>query len=164
LSGAHAAVDAAGRALGGEAVPDDDAVAFWHGLREQRLPYFGGDEPLWRFAVPSATAMLDLPGAQLIEWNGGQRWWRGEWPAAELRNRAAAAGGHAALFRGGDKSAGVFQPLSPALMALHRRVKAAFDPRGVLNPGRFGPPLPASPRGEEPVCSLRLPITGCLGE
>ena len=28
-------------------------------------------------------------------------------------------------------------PLSPALLALHRRLKKAFDPRGILNPGRL---------------------------
>ena len=31
----------------------------------------------------------------------------------------------------------VFQPLTPAVLALHQRLKAAFDPAGVLNPGRL---------------------------
>ena len=35
----------------------------------------------------------------------------------------------------------VFQPLPPALLALHRRLKAALDPRGILNPGRIYPEL-----------------------
>jgi len=32
---------------------------------------------------------------------------------------------------------GAFAPLSPALLALHRRLKKSFDPRGILNPGRL---------------------------
>ena len=34
---------------------------------------------------------------------------------------------------------GVSAPLSGPLAALTARVKAAFDPDGVLNPGRMGP-------------------------
>jgi len=31
----------------------------------------------------------------------------------------------------------VFQPLAPAMLALHQRLKAALDPAGVLNLGRM---------------------------
>ena len=47
------------------------------------------------------------------------------------------AGGHATLFRGGDKTGGVFAPLQPALMEVHRRLKQSFDPYGVFNSGRM---------------------------
>ncbi len=53
------------------------------------------------------------------------------------REAAAAAKGHATLFRGGDRAAGVFHPLAPALAKIHRRLKDAFDPAGILNPGRL---------------------------
>jgi glycolate dehydrogenase FAD-binding subunit len=33
----------------------------------------------------------------------------------------------------------VFQPLDPPLAALTARVKRAFDPEGILNPGRMYP-------------------------
>jgi len=56
-----------------------------------------------------------------------------------VRAAATAAGGHATLFRGGDKSGGVFAPLAPALARLHRGLKAAFDPAGIFNPGRLYP-------------------------
>ena len=39
--------------------------------------------------------------------------------------------------RGPESITEVFQPLPPALLALHRRLKAALDPRGILNPGRL---------------------------
>jgi len=139
LSGANAAVAAAQRKLGGEPVADGDA--FWQELREQRHPFFTDRETLWRLSVPSITRALDLPGEQLIEWGGSQRWWRG---GANVREAAARAGGHAVLFRQsehGDKSARVFAPLPDAVMAIHRRLKATFDPRGVFNPGRLYPDL-----------------------
>jgi glycolate oxidase FAD binding subunit len=136
LSGARAAVAAARAKLGGETVAEDEAAGFWNDLREQRLDFFAGAEPLWRLSLPSVTAPVDLPGKQLIEWGGSQRWGRGG-DAHLVREAATKAGGHATLFRGGGNSVGVFQPLSPVLMHLHRRLKAAFDPRGVLNPGRL---------------------------
>jgi glycolate oxidase FAD binding subunit len=38
-----------------------------------------------------------------------------------------------------DKSVGVFQPLGAPLLALQQRLKAAFDPAGIFNPGRLYP-------------------------
>ncbi|MDE2276558.1 MAG: glycolate oxidase subunit GlcE, partial [Burkholderiales bacterium] len=58
-----------------------------------------------------------------------------------LREAARAVGGHAVLFRGGDKQAGVFAPLSPALLRIHHALKQAFDPQGLFNPGRLLPGL-----------------------
>jgi glycolate oxidase FAD binding subunit len=52
---------------------------------------------------------------------------------------AAAVGGHATLFRGGDKEQGVFQPLPPAVEKIHRKLKASFDPNGIFNRGRMYP-------------------------
>ena len=142
LSGAEAAVDAAMRLLGGEAVPHPDAAAFWTDLREQRHAFYTGSEPLWRLSVPSTTGALVLGGDQLIEWGGAQRWLRTGGDAATadtVRRTAQACGGHAALFRGGDKEIGVFQPLAPALARIHARMKDAFDPAHIFNPGRLYP-------------------------
>ena len=139
LSGAGAAVDAAVRELGGEPMPDADA--FWHDLREQDAAFFAGadDTGLWRLALPSAAPPLELPGRQLIEWGGGQRWLRGDGgiDADTIRATAARHGGHATLFRGGDKRLGVFAPLQPALARIHRRLKDTFDPAGIFNPARM---------------------------
>lgn len=137
LSGAEAAVAAAKRKLGGEAVAD--AAQFWDGLREQRHDFFAGSEPLCRLSVPSVAPVLDLPGEQVIEWGGSQRWWRGD--AVTAREAAGRVGGHAILFRSKDKAGDVFAPLPAPMMQIHRRLKAAFDPRGVFNPGRLYPNL-----------------------
>jgi len=138
LSGAGAAVDAAKRLLGGEPVPDADA--YWASLREQRHAWFADADSLWRLSVPSATGAIILRGEQLIEWGGAQRWLKAASDSAtaqNIRRAVKAVGGHATLFRGGDKSVGVFQPLAPAVAAIHQRLKASFDPSQVFNPGRM---------------------------
>jgi glycolate oxidase FAD binding subunit len=140
LSGAEAAVSAARRLLGGEAVPDADA--FWADVREQRLPFFARDGALWRLSLPSTTDAIGLEGAQAIEWGGAQRWLRAGSDAATaqaIRRRAQACGGHATLFRGGDKAVGVFQPPAPALGAIQRRMQDSFDPQRIFNRGRMYP-------------------------
>jgi len=142
LSGAQAAVAAACAKLGGAALDRAAADDFWRGLREQSDAFFAdpdGGAPLWRLSLPSVAPPLDLPGPVLIEWGGSQRWLRAEADAALMRQVAARAGGHATLFRGGDKSGGVFAPLPPALLEVHRRLKRSFDPHGVFNPGRLYP-------------------------
>ena len=136
LSGARAAVDAAVKSLGGQVV--DQADGFWNDLREQRHAFFAGDMPLWRLSVPSTTGAIVLNGEQLIEWGGAQRWLRAPSDDAEtIRSAVRAVGGHATLFRGGDKTVGVFQPLAPAVARIHERLKTAFDPSHIFNPGRM---------------------------
>lgn len=134
LSGSRAAVAAAQQAIGGEPI---EAQALWTEVREQTHPFFAfkseDDTPLWRLSVPSTTPPLDL-GPTFIEWGGALRWVRSRLPAAMLRERAATAGGHATLFRGGERSASVFHPLDPVLTQLHQRIKTEFDPHGLFGP------------------------------
>lgn len=137
LSGARAAVSAAIERLGGARIDDNEAAKWWESLREHRHDFFAGDLPLWRIALPTTTPPLTLAGPQLIEWGGGQRWLRSNAPAVELRAVAAALGGHATLFHGGDRAGEVFQPPAAPLMAIHRRLKERFDPAGIFNPGRL---------------------------
>jgi glycolate oxidase FAD binding subunit len=136
LSGAEAAVRKARERLGGEPA---DEPGFWDGIRDQHASFFSGAATLWRVSLPPTAAPLDSALPQLIEWGGALRWLAGDADAALLRRLAAQLGGHATLFRAADKSAGAFQPLPPALLALHRRVKAALDPAGLFNPGRLYP-------------------------
>jgi len=142
LSGAAAAVAAAQRTLAGELLDDAVAAAFWQSLREQEHAFFAGEGSLWRLGLPSVAPPQAL-GPTLIEWGGAQRWLRGG-EAAVIREAAARAGGHATLFRGETTlkaAAGVFQPLSEPLATIHRKLKQAFDPQGIFNPGRMYPDL-----------------------
>ena len=144
LEGAAAAVKSAAATLGGEAVSDAEADAYWQGLREQTDTFFAGsadgDTPLWRLSLPSTTAPLTLPGRQLIEWGGAQRWFRTDAPETQVRAAATAVGGHATLFRAATRvkdGVNVFTPLPPVLAGLQANLKKAFDPRGIFNPGRM---------------------------
>ena len=143
-AGARAAVDAAARQLGGEAIEPAMAAAFWHGLRDQHDEFFAGavtavegGAALWRLGLPQTAAPITLAGEQLVEWGGAQRWLCSAAPAAAVREVAAAAGGHATLFRSQDKSAGAFHPLSAPLARIHAALKQAFDPDRVFNRGRL---------------------------
>jgi len=137
LSGSEAAVRAAAQKIGGEGVPEAQAAAFWAGVREHTDPFFAGAEALWRVAVPPATPPLRLPGRQMIEWSGGLRWLKSDAGAQVMREAASRARGHATLFRVERRSGEAFSPLEPVAMRLHRSLKAAFDPAGILNPGRL---------------------------
>ena len=139
LSGAPGAVRAAAEILGGEQVKPAEGDRFWTGIREHTDPFFARDAPLWRLSLPSHASQLELPGAQLIEWGGALRWLKTNADAATVRAAAARAGGHATLFRASDKPAGAFAPLPRELARLHRELKAAFDPAGILNCGRLYP-------------------------
>ncbi len=140
LGGARAAVEAAQLKLGGEKV-GADATAFWRDCRDQALPFFAA-ERLWRLSVPSVAPPLALPGEQWIEWGGALRWLRSDSPAETIRAAAHQAGGSATLYRAPaalKAQVGAFAPLSAPLLKLHRNLKAAFDPKGIFNPGRLYP-------------------------
>ena len=138
LSGAQAAVNAAEQKMGGTVVQNADI--FWQAIREQTHAFFADSNvPLWRLSVPSVTPVLALPGAQLIEWGGAQRWLKTDTDELSIRTIVEKAGGHATLFNGGDKSVGVFHPLVPAIATIHRNLKASFDPAGIFNPDRMYP-------------------------
>jgi len=157
LRGAVAAVQSAiqkmTQDLPGELLDDAQAAAHWAACRDLRLPFFTqsaapSSEPLalWRLSVPQTTPVLNLPWPQLLEWHGGQRWLHAPLSAQDrLRQVAAEAAGAATLFvagsAGGERATGRFHPLSPASLAVHRRLKAEFDPAGIFNPGRLFPDL-----------------------
>lgn len=148
LSGATAAVQAARDKIGGELIAPATAGAFWQGLRDHSDEFFvgaaravEGGACLWRLSVPATAAPLKLSGEQLLEWGGAQRWICTSAPAQTLRDAAAAVGGHAVLFRGRDKSQGIFAPLKAPLDRIHRELKASFDPAGIFNRGRLVPDL-----------------------
>ncbi|HXA41162.1 MAG TPA: glycolate oxidase subunit GlcE [Phenylobacterium sp.] len=107
---------------------------FWRQVRE--VEAFQKDpRPLWRISVPPASGWRvaeAAPGEALYDWGGGLVWLLSQ---ADPRPAVRALGGHATLCRGEGPA---FEPLDGALAALTARVKAAFDPKNVLNPGRMG--------------------------
>lgn len=134
LSGTPRGVESAKSSLGGEI--DGDARR-WERLREHDLPFFRGTSPLWRLSVPPATAPLAVPGETLIDWGGALRWLVSEANGQTIRRATEGAGGHAMLFRHGDHGGDVYHPLPGPMLALHRRLKEAFDPKGIFNRGRM---------------------------
>ena len=149
LRGAIAAVEAACKTLaasGGER--KENVAADWHACRDQQLPWFTerpDTHDLWRLSVPQTAPVLNLPEPPLIEWHGALRWVRaGAEHAPALRDAAAAAGGHATLFRAaalGGSSIARFDALKPPLDRIHRQLMHEFDPARIFNPGRMYPGL-----------------------
>lgn len=137
LSGTAGSVHSGVEWMGGDRL--DDAPAFWRDLRDHRLPLFADDVdiPLWRIALPPGAPIPDPGGPRLLEWAGQQLWVRSSAEPEQIRRAAADSGGHATLFRGGDRSGDIFHPLEPGIAHFHRRLKHAFDPQGILNPGRL---------------------------
>ena len=134
LSGEDRAVQAARKLLGGDIHVESES--FWRKLREQQHGFFATNKPLWRISLAPDKPPLDVDGKWLYEWGGAQRWLMSETEPAIIREATVKAGGHATLFRGGDRTQ-VFQPLPDGLMAIHRLLKSAFDPQGIFNPGRM---------------------------
>lgn len=146
LRGAHAAVEAACRSMGGElqaaaSVPDD-----WQACRDQRLPWFAqrpAHLALWRLSLPQTAPALQLPAGvapPLVEWHGGLRWVQAAPEhGAYLTELARAVGGNASFFIATNDSntptEGLFDLKEPALAAIHQRLYQAFDPAGVFSPG-----------------------------
>jgi glycolate oxidase FAD binding subunit len=149
LRGAVAAVEAACermvRESQGQRMDDTQAADDWAACRDQTLPFFkasSADICLWRLSVPQTAPVLPLSYAQLVEWQGAQRWlWAPATAASEIRAATAAVNGHATLFRADASGAhGVprFDHQSAAIDTITQRLRAEFDPVGIFNPGRMG--------------------------
>ncbi len=126
--------------------------AFWEEIRSLRM-YAGSDRPLWRISTtPTGAAKLvkaisrNIDTRVVYDWSGGLVWLdtslTSDAGAVEIRRAVSEFGGHATLIRADRPTRAtldMFQPLEPSLSALTRKLKAAFDPGGILNPGRMYP-------------------------
>ena len=114
-----------------EALPLDverEGDAFFDAVRDHAHPFFAEAGPtLWRLSLPRG-ALFTEAGA-LVEWAGAQAWWRTALDAEQVQARAQALGGFAAPFHGGG-----WPKRSASVRAAMQRIKAAFDPNGILNP------------------------------
>jgi glycolate oxidase FAD binding subunit len=150
LRGARAAVAEAAQRLGGDVLVEDAARATWDSLRDQSHVFFdeaarasAGGRALWRLSLPPTAPALALADGDdvLVEWGGAQRWVvaaADDGVRGTLAAFAARWGGSAQRVRGGPPGEGLRHaaPLAPALLAVQRRLRASFDPRGVFVPGR----------------------------
>jgi len=110
------------------------------------MNFLPGHKPLWRRSIASTTPPLKVADKVLYEWGGALRWIKTDLPTQAMQHMALTAGGHATLFRPGQVQAQqqpqeIFQTLPDGLMQLHKNIKRAFDPNGILNPGRVYPEL-----------------------
>jgi glycolate oxidase FAD binding subunit len=128
----------------------DNSFAFWGELRQLSVLQ-GSDAQLWRISTsPSAGPKIVAAISAYMEcrafydWSGGLVWAEvlptTDAGAADIRRVIATHGGHATLIRAEPQvrsAVEVFQPLEAGLQKLSRKLKAAFDPAGILNPGRM---------------------------
>ncbi|MBN8817700.1 MAG: glycolate oxidase subunit GlcE [Sphingomonas sp.] len=150
LEGFGPSVEARAQALarehGGmlERLTDDRAAALWARVR---CPAHLSGRTLWRAQLPALASAslveeLEPQGAQcLIDWGGSLLWIGWDGPPDVIRPLIEGVGGHAMLVRApADVRARLpFQhPRASAVMTLEARVRAAFDPDGVFETGRFG--------------------------
>jgi glycolate oxidase FAD binding subunit len=129
--------------------------ALWRAIRDALPLAPDGDDserrPIWRISTapnqgPSLVAQIvaRTQAEYLYDWGGGLIWLslppRDDGGARLVRRAVAAHGGHATLVRAPQAvraAVDVFPPQERALAALTKRVKTAFDPEGVLGPGRM---------------------------
>ena len=130
LEGGEGSVTAAHDRLGGELLD----ASYWSELDAHRLAFFADARPLWRLSLPTHTGPLSLPGEQLIDWGGAQRWLKSTADAKTIRTIARQFKGHATCHANAEQP---FQPLAAPLLRYQQSLKSQLDPQGIFNPGRM---------------------------
>lgn len=138
-----------------ERVAGAPSEALWRAVRDVAAftPERAPGTVLWRVSVspgegPSVVAAVaeTVPETRAYyDWQGGLVWLclpaAPEAGAGPVRRAVAAAGGgHATLIRADAATraaVAVFEPQPAPLAVLGERLKAQFDPKGILNPGRM---------------------------
>jgi glycolate oxidase FAD binding subunit len=129
----------------GEIIADGDRVFASLGSGLPFAAAEAGTLNVWRLFLPpsqaAGVAAILAPPLWYGDWAGGLLWAGipGE-DAARVRAVARDAGGYAMLLRapaGRRAALGPFAPQPAALAGISARVKAAFDPLSLFNPGRI---------------------------
>lgn len=134
-----------------EEISGEVSHSVWRDIRDCAPFADGSEKPVWRVSMAPAQGhrmvlALRMQAAvdAFYDWQGGLIWLRMEHgdPEAELLRGLVRqyGGGHATLVRAAPShraAVPVFEPQPPQLAALSARLKAEFDPKAILNPGRM---------------------------
>jgi len=126
---------------------EKESAKVWKGIRDVKPLWSAKDSAIWRVSVTptegaevAARIGAKLDAAHFYDWAGGLIWLA----VADAEDggagviRSSYSSGHATLLRAPEsvrQAVDAFEPQSPALAALARRVKEAFDPHNRFNPG-----------------------------
>lgn len=125
-----------------ELIAGETAMSLWRQIRDAEHFVSGEYETVLRVHVAPSKAADVLEAtrpfapATMLDWGGGLIWFglRPGTSASQAMAGIAERGGHPLAVRG-QPGIEPMRPASPAVAALARRVKQAFDPAGILNPG-----------------------------
>ncbi|RWQ31651.1 FAD-binding protein [Mesorhizobium sp.] len=134
-----------------EEISGETSHSVWRDIRDCAPFADGLEKPVWRVSMAPAQGhqmvlALRMQAAvdAFYDWQGGLIWLRMEHgdPEADLLRALVRqyGGGHATLVRAAPSHCAavpVFEPQAPHLAALSARLKAEFDPKAILNPGRM---------------------------
>ncbi|RWM70793.1 MAG: FAD-binding protein [Mesorhizobium sp.] len=136
-----------------EEISGEISRSVWRDIRDCAPFVDGLEKPVWRVSLAPAQGHLMVLALRMqaavdafYDWQGGLIWLRMEHgdPEADLLRGLLRqyGGGHATLVRAAPShraAVPVFEPQAPQLAALSARLKAEFDPKNILNPGRMAP-------------------------
>ncbi len=145
LSGNAVAIKEVADRLGGDVVSNTLASHFWQSIRNQEHDFFRRRGELYRLSLPACTPIFPWQENVFIEWAGAQRWINTptQVQPEDMQSRATELKGHATVYRSQttDFRRFSFTPPTKPLLEIHKRLKQAFDPEGIFNPGRMSPIL-----------------------
>jgi glycolate oxidase FAD binding subunit len=132
-------------------VETEAADVLWREVRDAAPLAEPRDRAVWRVSTapthgPKVTEAVSRArdARWYYDWSGGLLWIAtdaaGDAGASAIRAALRAHGGQATLIRAPAEvraMVDVFEPLSAPLMQLTAGIKTAFDPAGILNPGRM---------------------------
>ena len=131
------------------ALTGEDSARMWRDIRDAAFLAEPRERAIWRASLkpsdaPAALLALgDTARASLLDYGGGLLWFSTDptlEAATEVRSALETFAGHVHLIRADAalrERADIFPPLDAVLARLTRGVKASFDPRGLINPGRM---------------------------
>ena len=136
---------------GVDLLEDAPSATLWRRVRDADFLAEPRDKAVWRISVAPSKAIATLaalrpaPGLRyILDWGGGLIWLAldaaGDAGAAAIRAATHQAAGHACLLRAPAAlraAVPVFEPPAEPVRRLTEGIKAAFDPAGILNPGKM---------------------------